>query len=157
MNKYLTAAENARRLLTNLELVKQVAEAFELVGSLEQATVEAQAAHAAALVPLQKAVADRQEAEGHAAAARADADQVDVAATAASRAAQSEAASILTNARLEAHDTVAAARQTAKADIEDAAERVKKSNAACAEVAAQVDALQAKLEKLKAQAVKLLG
>lgn len=156
-NRYLTAAENARRLLANFELVKQVAEAFELVGTLEQATGEARAAHEAALAPLQQALADRQEAEGQAANARADADAVLFASAAAKEAALVEATRIVAEANAQAHDIVTQARRVSAADIEDAAERVKAAGITQAAVLVEVEALQAKLDTLKEQATKLLG
>jgi chromosome segregation ATPase len=156
-NEFIQAADSARRLLQGFAAVQVVADAFEKVGTLQQAGDEAQA-RLDAFSPL---IADAQArvAELGAQIAVLEAEtQVErdkalqvfadaqTAATNLVEMAQVHASELTANAQAWADETTASARDivaTAR-DNRDA-------------LAAEVDTLQGKLDELKAQAAKLLG
>lgn len=156
-NEYLKAADDAKRLLAGFKAVADVAEAFEKVGSLVQAEKEAQKSLAELRPELDKV--KQQIADGKAKAAELVA------------AAEKRAEQVVADGQAQADALIASAKASAEKTQAEAGEylarakeTVEVTNAEVAEAQAKRDGLatecqllEGKLEKLKAQAAKLLG
>ena len=156
-NKFTQAADDARRLLQGFAAVQTVADAFEKVGMLQQAEEEARNA----LTTLQDLIAKakKQQAslqteigvlEGETQVERDKAVLV-------TSAAQASAADLVAQAQASANEVTSAALAKAAETTTEAQEAVKAAEFNRDALADEVKALQAKLDKLKAQAAKLLG
>ena len=156
-NQFVQAADDARRLLRGFKAFEEVAQALELTGNVVQAKAEAEATLAALQPQIEAAKAELADVKAQAKAAKAkSADTVD--------AAERQADLVTASAQAKADDLMAAAAQAmaqAKADAADlavaGAAALAKATEARDAVAAETQALQAKLDELKAQATKLLG
>jgi hypothetical protein len=154
-NEYLRAAEDAKGLLAKFETVKKVAEAFALVGSLQQAQAEAEAALPkvqAELALARNAVANEQvvldmiraDAKKITADAKTVADGI-----VASAQAKADALAAESNAKAAAHNEAVLGRQ-ALAEAE--AETVKAQRATLLK---EVEDLEARADKARKYLAKL--
>ena len=155
--EFLQAADEARRLLRGFKALETVAAALDMAGLAEQAKGEAEAALVALKPQIDAAKAELGHALTDVALAKSKAAElVD--------AAHERAAAITAAALEKANESNAAA----EAKLADAATRCESMLAAAASSVAEsaaernalvleIDTLQGKLDKLKAQASKLLG
>ena len=156
-NKFIRAADDARRLLQGFKAVQEVADAFELAGTVMQAQAEAQTALDALKPQLEAARAELTNVKS---AAKAE----HVKSLKALGESKSQADLVIKAAQDKADDLLSAARLTlahAKTEADEiqaaAAEALELSRKARDAVAEEIVALQAKLDELKATAARLLG
>ena len=156
-NEYLKAADNAKRLLAGFKAVADVADAFEKVGSLVQAEKEARNAlfelqgqidiAKAELANVQDAAAKlKQEAMDVLARAKADAD-------ASLAIVSKECEKVIAESKAQAAELLADAKAHADAMGAQAAEAIARRD----EAAKDLEDLETRLAKARAQAAKLLG
>lgn len=156
-NALIKAADDARRLLRGFRAFEEVAQALELAGTAEQSRVEAEAAIAKLRPELEKLQAEIGEAhkvltetkaksEQLSAAARLQADEI-------VRAAREHAKELQANADQYVREALAAA----DAKVAEADGQVLVAQAKRDDLAGEVKDLEAKIEKLRAQAAKILG
>jgi hypothetical protein len=156
-NKFIRAADDARRLLQGFKAVQEVADAFELAGTVMQAQAEAQAALDAFRPQLEAAKAELANVKSAAKAEHAKSLK-------ALGESKSQADLVLKAAQDKADDLLSAARLTlahAKTEADEiqaaAAEALELSRKARDAVAEEIVALQGKLDELRSAAAKLLG
>lgn len=155
MTDFLKAAADARRLLAGFKAIDQVAAAFEHVGSLQQATDEAQtqldklrAEIDTAKVRLAQLQSDRAQAQKSATSVLMQAEE---AARAQRDAASQEAAAVVDAAHQQAADIVAQA-EVERAKVMDAAEA---AHQMVQTAQAETKALEARAEKARTYINKL--
>jgi chromosome segregation ATPase len=156
-NKYLEAADEARRLLQGFSAVQKVADAFEEVGMLEQARTEAQAALDALQPQIADAKAQITTAEETMRAAELQAATLVAEAEDKAAKVATDAQAVLAEAQSKAQGIESGAAEVADRVVSlahaNADEAIAKRDALAAETAT----LQAKLDMLKVQATALLG
>ena len=157
MSQLMKAADECRKLLRGFQAFEEVASALERVGSIEQAQKEAEKA----IASLNKQIAD----------AKDDLVRIQAENAEAKAKAKVDIEKRLEEASAEALDIVFKAKAEAKNVIEDAQLKINqaqtdveklRAEASALEVRKQTaqtefDAISANLEKVKAQAAKLLG